>query len=40
MTLWRHGESYRFWEVVTQRARERLEHEYVVSRLFLRWASY
>ncbi len=33
MTLSRHVESYRFWEVVTQWARERLEHEYIVARV-------
>ncbi|MBI2768828.1 MAG: hypothetical protein HYX47_04355 [Burkholderiales bacterium] len=33
MTLSRHVESYRFWEVVTQWARERLEHEHIVARV-------
>jgi hypothetical protein len=31
--LSRHVESYRLWEVVTQWARERLEHETVVARV-------
>lgn len=31
--LSRHVESFRFWEVVTQWARERLEHELVVARV-------
>lgn len=33
MVLSRHVESYRFWEVVTQWARERLQHEHVVARV-------
>ncbi len=33
MTLSRHVESYRFWEVVTQWARERMEHEHIVARM-------
>lgn len=33
MTLSRHVESYRFWEVVTQWARERLEHEHIVAKV-------
>lgn len=32
MVLSQHVESYRFWEVVTQWARERLEHEHIVAR--------
>ena len=32
MLLSQHVESYRFWEVVTQWAQERLEHEHVVAR--------
>jgi len=31
--LSRHVESFRFWEVVTQWARERLQHEHVVARV-------
>jgi hypothetical protein len=34
--LSREVESYRFWEVVTQWARERLEHELVVARALAR----
>jgi hypothetical protein len=33
MMLSRHVESYRFWEVVVQWARERLQHEHVVARV-------
>jgi hypothetical protein len=33
MVLSRHVESYRFWEVVAQWARERLQHEHVVARV-------
>lgn len=33
MTLSQYVESYRFWEVVTQWARERLEHEHIVARV-------
>lgn len=33
MVLSRHVESYRFWEVVVQWARERLQHEHVVARV-------
>jgi hypothetical protein len=33
MHLSRHVESYRFWEVVTQWARERMQHEHVVARV-------
>jgi hypothetical protein len=33
MNLSRHVESYRVWEVVTQWARERLEHEHIVARV-------
>lgn len=33
MILSRHVESYRFWEVVAQWARERLQHEHVVARV-------
>jgi hypothetical protein len=32
MLLSQHVESYRFWEVVTQWAREKLEHDDVVAR--------
>lgn len=32
MLLSQHVESYRFWEVATQWAKERLEHEHVVAR--------
>lgn len=31
--LSRHVDSYRFWEVVAQWARERLQHEHVVARV-------
>jgi hypothetical protein len=31
--LSRHVESYKLWEVVTQWARERLEHEHIVARV-------
>jgi hypothetical protein len=33
MLLSQHVESYRFWEVVTQWAQERLQHEHVVARV-------
>ena len=33
MVLSRHVESYRFWEVVAQWGRERLEHEHIVARV-------
>jgi hypothetical protein len=33
MVLSRHVESYRFWEVVAQWARERLQHEHLVARV-------
>lgn len=33
MHLSRHVESYRFWEVVTQWARERMQHEHIVARV-------
>lgn len=33
MVLTRHVESYRFWEVVVQWARERLQHEHVIARV-------
>lgn len=33
MVLSRYVESYRFWEVVAQWARERLQHEHVVARV-------
>lgn len=33
MVLSRHVESYRFWDVVVQWARERLEHEHVIARV-------
>lgn len=36
MLLSQHVESYRFWEVVTQWAQERLEHEHVVARALAR----
>ncbi len=36
MTLSRHVESYRFWEVVAQWGRERLEHEHIVARVLAR----
>lgn len=34
--LSRHVESYKLWEVVTQWARERLEHEHIVARAIAR----
>jgi hypothetical protein len=36
MVLSQHVESYRFWEIVTQWAQERLEHEHVVARAMAR----
>jgi hypothetical protein len=33
MVISRHVESYRFWEVVVQWARERLQHEHVIARV-------
>jgi hypothetical protein len=36
MVLSQHVESYRFWEVVTQWAQERLEHEHVIARAMAR----
>ena len=32
MNLGHHVESYRFWDIVTQWARETLQHEIVVAR--------
>ena len=36
MVLSQYVESYRFWEVVTQWAQERLQHEHVVARALAR----
>jgi hypothetical protein len=33
MNLGHHVESYRFWDVVTQWARETLQHEHIVARV-------
>lgn len=36
MNLGQHVESYRFWDVVTQWARETLQHEHIVARVLAR----
>jgi hypothetical protein len=36
MVLSQHVESFRFWDVVTQWAQERLEHEIVIARVMAR----